>query len=352
MFSKVRKILTRYFAEMRWYTVVLALTFYAVSSWLLLFLVGEKDLLIVSDFLYWLVVTGSTVGYGDLSPSTPAGKYIVSFYVIPVGLSIFALVIGRIAAWVSEQWRKGVRGLKTLEVKNHILVIGWNEQRTIQLLNLLLKEKIETVDKPDIVLCVRVDIDNPMPGLIEFVKVHSFNRDDEMNRACVSDASVIILDNPEDDLTMTTALYCSQRNPDGHLIAYFKDESLVGLLQQHCPNVECTPSVAVEMLAKSAFDPGSSMLHHDLLTVQDGQAQYSITIPKSIDNLAVSALFVNLKQHYDATLIGHVDADQTHQVTLNPNFNESLKAGDKIFYIAALRLKNVDWQLLSREQNV
>jgi voltage-gated potassium channel len=349
MFTKVRRILTRYFAEMRWYTIVLALIFYGVTSWILLFLVGEKDLLVLSDFLYWLVVTGSTVGYGDISPTTPAGKYIVSFYVIPVGLSIFALVIGRIAAWVSEQWRKGVRGLKTLDVKDHILVIGWNEQRTVQLLNLLLKEKIESDNNPDIVLCVRVDIENPMPGLVEFVKVHSFNRDDEMDRASISDASVIILDNPEDDLTMTTALYCSQRNPDANIIAYFKDESLVGLLQQHCPNVECTPSVAVEMLAKSAFDPGSSMLHYDLLTVQDGQAQYSVTLPENIHSIEVSTLFFNLKQHYDATLIGYVSAAERHQVKLNPKFSELIKNGDKVFYIATQRLKQIDWQLLAEK---
>jgi len=49
--------------------------------------------------------------------------------------------------------------------------------------------------------------------------------------------------------------------------------------QQHCPEVECTPSVAVEMLAKSVFDPGSSLLHHDLLDVEEGQAQFSVELP-------------------------------------------------------------------------
>ncbi len=102
-------MLSQYFSEMRWYTILIALSFYTVSSWCLMALAGEDALTNSTDFIYWLVVTGSTVGYGDLSPTTAAGKYIVSLYVIPVGLSFFALVIGRVASWVSFQWLKGVK---------------------------------------------------------------------------------------------------------------------------------------------------------------------------------------------------------------------------------------------------
>ena len=346
-FKQLRRVLELYFAEMRWYTIVLAFLFYAGTSWLLLYFADEEALLPIGEYLYWLMVTSSTVGYGDLSPVTQTGKYVVSFYVIPVGLSIFALVVGRIASWVGRQWTKGVKGLKSLQVNNHILVIGWNDQRTVQLLNLLLKEKAETAEKPEIVLCVQADVENPMPGLVEFVRVNSFNRDEEMDRACVSEASVIIMDNPEDDMTMTTALYCSKRNPDAHSLAYFKDESLVKLLQLHCPNVECTPSVAVELLAKSAFDPGSSLLHWDLLSVQDGQAQFSVPVPENVTSLTVGTIFIKLKQLYNATFIGFVSANNLDSVQLNPDFEHVLTPGDKVFYIAPSRLKNLDWQALS-----
>ncbi|GAA0857910.1 potassium channel family protein [Aliiglaciecola litoralis] len=344
---KVRKVLVRVFSEMRWYSIVLALLFYGLSSWLLLYSANETDLLGSSDFIYWLVVTGSTVGYGDMSPVTDAGKLIVSFYVIPLGLSIFALVLGRVASWVSMQWQKGVKGLKPLNLENHVLVIGWNGQRTLQLLNLLLKERDEVAGRPDIVLCVKADIENPMPDLIEFVKVNSFNHDDSMDRACIQSASVIIMDNPEDDVTMTTALYCSKRNQNAHMLAYFKDESLVELLQNHCPNVECTPSVAVEMLAKSAFDPGSGLIQHDLLTVQDGQAQYSIEVPADAPTFSVDSLFTVLKRDYHATFIGYVEPTIPAKVTLNPDLTEHIQAHYKLFYIAKQRINQLDWQSLA-----
>jgi voltage-gated potassium channel len=343
MFPRLRRMLSRVFAEMRWYSIVLALLFYGCTSWLLLHLAGEESLTHSVDFIYWLVVTGSTVGYGDLSPSTTAGKYLVSFYIIPMGLSIFALVLGRIANWVSNQWQKGARGLKSLDIEDHILVLGWNGHRTIRLLELLIRERTFIKDDPVIVLCVRVDITNPLPGQIEFVKVTTFSNDTDMDRACVAKARVVLMDNPEDDLTMTTALYCSQRNPDAQMVAYFNDESLVSLLQKHCPNVECTPSVAVEMLAKSAFDPGSSLLHHDLLDINHGQAQYSVSIPAQIPPIKVEHIFDTLKRKYRATLIGMSKADERLNIQVNPDLDLMLSPGDKIFYIADERIIDLHW---------
>lgn len=345
---KLKKLCMKYFSELRWYTILWALLFYSVTSWVLLYLANEEALLNLNDYVYWLIVTGSTVGYGDMSPSTPAGKLIVAMYVIPLGLSIFALVIGRIASWVGDQWRRGARGLKSLSVSNHILIIGWNDKRTEQLLKLLIKEKQDTPENPDIVLCVKADIENPRPSEIEFVKVSSFNHDEDMDRACIETASIILIDNPYDDVTLTTALYCSKRNPKAHKVAYFDDESLVGLLRKHCPEIECTPSVAVEMLAKAAFDPGSSLLHHDLLDVEDGQAQFSVDLPDAVNELTVEQLFIGLKKQYDATFIGYSSPDEERKISVNPNFNDLVRAGNKVFYIAAHRINNIDWNSLHK----
>jgi voltage-gated potassium channel len=346
---KTKRVMSRYLSEMRWYIILTFAVIYAASSWLLLYAVGEQDLLESHDFAYWLVVTSSTVGYGDMSPVTSAGKWVVALYIIPMGLSIFALLLGRIAAWVGKQWQRGANGLNALNLENHVLIIGWNGKRTLQLIKLLLIEKANATHNPDIVLCVRADIENPMPSKIDFVKVQSFNNDEDMDRACIETASTIIIDNPQDDMTMTTALYCSKRNPKAHKVAYFDDESLVGLLQKHCPEIECTPSVAVEMLAKSAFDPGSSLLHHDLLDVYEGQAQFSTTIPEHAANITVESVFMALKRRYNATFIGYAEHNNFHNIAVNPSLDDELHAGDKVFYIADKRINDIDWETFDNE---
>ncbi|WP_395340825.1 potassium channel family protein [Ningiella sp. W23] len=344
---KAKRIMSRYLSEMRWYVILAFTAFYALSCWMLLYAAGEQDLLASHDFTYWLIVTGSTVGYGDMSPSTEAGKWIVALYVIPMGLSIFALILGRVASFVGKQWQKGAKGLNSLNLDNHVVIIGWNGKRTMQLLKLLLIEKENSPLDPDILLCVKADIENPMPSKIDFVRVTSFNNDDEMDRACIKEAATIIIDNPHDDMTMTTALYCSKRNKTAHKVAYFDDETLVPLLKVHCPEIECTPSVAVEMLAKSAFDPGSSLLHHDLLDVYDGQAQFSDTIPESAPALSVEAFFLALKKQYNATFIGFASHENMQSISVNPAFDETLYPKDKIFYIADKRIRDIDWKGLN-----
>ena len=344
LLKKLRKILLSTLRKMSWGSVLGIFLFYAASSWFLLLSAGEEALIAPQNFFYWLVVTGSTVGFGDLSPTTTLGKWIVTLYVIPVGLSIFAYMVGRIAAFFVAQWRKGVKGLKQLNESEHILVIGWNGSRTMQLIKLLIKEHETIEESIKIVLCVRADIENPFADKIEFVKVNSFNKDEDMDRCNIDKAAVIIVDNPEDDLTMTTSLYASHRNPSAHILAYFHDESLVKLLNQHCPNVECMPSVAVEMLAKSAIDPGSSVLHHDLLSVDDeGQAQFSYNIPANQSEISVKKVFIGLKQHYGATLIGLAKNSDRTALVLNPDFNQNIAPGDKIYYIAPQRIKQIDW---------
>jgi voltage-gated potassium channel len=345
---KIRKIMLRYFTGSRWYILLGITVFYGALAYVLLDYADESELTSQTNFIYWLIVTASTVGYGDLSPQSEAGKWVVSLYVIPVGLSLFAYVIGHFAASVSDQWKKGVKGLKPVHITDHILVIGWNGQRTLQLLSLLIRERDTSAEQPEIVLCVKADIENPLPGKIEFVHVESFNADSDMDRASVAFASTILIDNPEDDVTMTTALYCAQRNPNAHQVAYFNDDSLVGLLQTHCPKVECTPSVAVEMLAKSAFDPGSSMLHHDLLNVEDGQAQYSITLPDEVETLSFETAFINIKRKYNAILISVAPDGKYQDMLVNPDFDQTIKGGDKVFYIADERIHRIDWNSVAQ----
>lgn len=51
--------------------------------------------------VYWAVVTLTTVGYGDISPSTPVGQFI-SMVIMVLGYSVIAIPTGLIAAGVSK----------------------------------------------------------------------------------------------------------------------------------------------------------------------------------------------------------------------------------------------------------
>lgn len=314
---------------------------YFMLNWLLLFWCKEQALLGINNYIYWTVVTVSTVGYGDLSPTTTMGKYVVALFTIPFGISIFALIISRIAIFSSMHWKNGIRGLRSLHMKNHIVIIGWNNKRTLRLLNLLIAETQQNQQRK-ILLCATENIDNPMPEHIDFVKVTKFNHATEMQRACVDKADIIVIDTKLDDITLTTALFCSSVNKNARIIVYFTDETLSGLLKKHCHRAECVPSLSVEILAKAAMDPGSSILHHELLSAGYGVTQYSVQYPNNAQKIDMNTLFTKFKHHYNATIIATMEKN-THNIIINPDLNTRINPGAIIYYIAKKRINPIDW---------
>ncbi|MDV7105329.1 potassium channel family protein [Vibrio sp. TH_r3] len=311
---------------------------YILISWILLHFAGELDLThSLSVFIYYLVVTASTVGYGDYSPASELGKWVTSLFIIPVGLGLFAIVVGQVASLLVESWRKGIMGKRSLKMNDHILVLGWNEKRTLNMLDMLLHE--EKNSRP-IVLCACVEMENPLPGIIEFVSVSSYVDSVEMARAGISQASVIIIDTPEDDVTLSAALFVSGKNANAHILAYFNNEELSHLLKAHCPNVECIPSVSIEMLAKSAIDPGSSGLHQELLSTTTGMTQYSVVYPSGYPTTTFEILFHSFKKQHDAILIA---VDNGDGLKINPNLSCEVAEGMTLFYISDERVVNINW---------
>jgi len=59
----------------------------------------------VPEAMWWAVVTLTTVGYGDVVPGTPLGKFIAGLVMIS-GLGFFALPIGIIASGFMEEFRR------------------------------------------------------------------------------------------------------------------------------------------------------------------------------------------------------------------------------------------------------
>ncbi len=66
----------------------------------------------IPESIYWAIVTITTVGYGDISPVTPLGKFIASFMMF-VGYGIIAVPTGIVTTEMAISMRNRKHGIET-----------------------------------------------------------------------------------------------------------------------------------------------------------------------------------------------------------------------------------------------
>ena len=107
VFTRMPSLLFAHVALNRlWQICLLAAAMLAVGGAGFLWL--EPDVASYGDGVWLAFTTGATVGYGDLTPSTPASRILAAFIVL-LGYALFSLVTANIAALLVGEDEKKLR---------------------------------------------------------------------------------------------------------------------------------------------------------------------------------------------------------------------------------------------------
>ncbi|MCF6237361.1 MAG: NAD-binding protein [Candidatus Marinimicrobia bacterium] len=120
----------------------------AVAVFSLDYTSDSRSITSLFDAFYWAWVTMTTVGFGDLTPATPAARIaasIMMFFSMAL-ISFFTATISSI--FVARKIREG-KGLEKINYTDHYIICGWNDLAD-ELLESLLKQ--DNVDQTPIVL--------------------------------------------------------------------------------------------------------------------------------------------------------------------------------------------------------
>ncbi|KZN63115.1 potassium channel protein [Pseudoalteromonas luteoviolacea CPMOR-1] len=333
-----------------WQVLVLATVSHMLLTWGLLWLAQEQALLPFNTFVYYYVVTTSTVGYGDLSAASEFGRWVVALVQIPFGLALFGVLLGKVGQEITIWVKKAMKGDKDFShLHDHIIIFGWHATRTEKMIEFILADN-KRIERR-IILAVQEEMEHPLLRYpqVDFVRLASFTDDTELSRTAIQEADKIIVDGKDDDHTFTTALKLSPMVKDtAHISAHFIDETKAQLLRVHCANVECSTAMSAEILVRSMQDPGSSRIQEELLSTLRGDTQFSLQMPSSLAACEFGQLFMFFKEHHNATLLGVAHDRSGQDMDLNPPLNYALKGGDFIHYIAPQRVleKEVAWEQL------
>lgn len=324
--------------EMTWKVILCTFLSYLAIAYVGLTLLGEEALVASAhEFLYFMAVTGSTVGYGDLSPVTPAGKLFVAVFVIFPGVSLFAALLTRVALGLSRTVLKKAHGKHRIMTANHMVIVGHNTHTE----KLVRQLRAETSENQRIALCVdtRSPDRNPLVELgVDYFRADSLQDERLYQNACIDTAKTVIVDIEDDNETSVVCMYlASVVGPQCTITAYVKNDMVGQVLEVHCPSINVIPTMQQNMLIKAATDPGSEEIVRKLINSGHGQTQYSMTIPDGVADIEAGVLANKLRQYCGATLIG-LRRPTEELPRLNPDYQERIPSDSSIYYIAPNRL--------------
>lgn len=291
----------------------------------------------IFDSSWWFIVTVTTVGYGDMSPASTGGK-ILAMMVMIGGIGSIALVIGNVSESIINAGRNKMKGSSKLNKKNHIVIFGYREHETRQLIEEILADANQS--KRRLVFCSSKVEENPFPDMDAVFIRGELTSDDVLERACVAYADKILIHGHSDHQTMAIAVAVFNVNKEAHIVAYLESPDIARLLKGMNPRISCIEPFNVPMMVQEMQDPGVIDVIKLLFSNLVGDVIYRVDIPDGEYSLPFEALFKLFKEKHGATVIGVIDSGPI----INPPSNFIVKAGMALILIAGKRPANVNWE--------
>lgn len=332
--GRLTRALARHVRRVSWLAVLLALLVHMGVTWALLVLAGESALVAPQAFPYYYMTTATTIGYGDLSPQTTAGRLIVAFLLMPGAVAFFAAVLAKTSASLASYLRRHLVGRMTYEqMRGHTVLVGWRGAASDRLVDLLLSDTA-TDDEGLVLVACELD-ENPRPEQMRFVAAGNYADSPVYARASLQGADRIIIHTPSDDQSLAAVLAVMAHAPNAHVVAHFEGPDALQLVRSHYPQVECTRPMSAEVIARAAQDPGSSIIALELLSTATGPTQFSVAMPTGI---ATSACQVaRCFKDQSALFLGMRESDVA-PVQINPPDDQPVREGNILYYLARQRI--------------
>jgi voltage-gated potassium channel len=335
--SQLFKTLYAQLTRLSWWSLLAAFAIHYLIAAKLMWLAESGEITEVVAFFYYYVTTATTVGYGDISPKTAEGRLLASLWIMPGGIILFTTSITKFVHYLSNVWRRRMCGEADYSyLQGHIVILGWQGLRTQRMVEEITHDFDST--QREIVVCSTKDIENPMPTVVKFVRDTALSERGLHERAGTAGAAIIIALGHDDNDTLAAALAASAYNRSGHLVAHFQQQAFADLLTAHCPQAEAMVSSDTTMLVRAAQDPGSSRVHHELLSIMTGNTLFSGRLPQNVPPTTYGELMAEYKSRYNATVVAVADDAQGNGLTLNAPASQQVGPEQVVYYIAERRI--------------
>ena len=225
---------------------------------------------------YWAIITMATIGYGDVTPQSPAGR-IVAMVAAVAGISTFTALVSIIAeSFISSTLRR-MLGMQKVGYSGHYVIIGRGSSIPSFVRELLRAIVSGEAEVRPIVVVFPSEEERRKVELPEEVEVliGDPTNPETLERAHVKEASYVVLALEDDSKAVFTTLMVKKASKARVLVEVLSEESSELLKQAGADRVIVSRSLAGRLLASSIFEPEVVDVIDDLTTALGG---YDLTV--------------------------------------------------------------------------
>ncbi|MFQ5588463.1 MAG: potassium channel family protein [Nitrospiria bacterium] len=290
------------------------------------------------DALWWSFVTITTVGYGDVTPTTVGGR-VTGVIVMVFGIGLLGMFTATVASIFVEGKLKEGKGLKTITDTGHFIVCGWNYKAAEILEELRADRKI--ADRP-IVLLADLPEKPVADDNLRFVAGAVTN--DGLQKANLPEAAgVLILSDESLDAQSRDAkvVFNTLTIRALHSKIYICAEITDAKNAQHCKMAGANEIVVIgalssHLLVQAALDHGITHMITELVSNRAGSSLYKITPPANLIGRPFVEALPEMKRQHNAIPIAIESKDENRFIS-NPPMTYEVRPDDLFVIISEQR---------------
>ena len=305
---------------------------------------AQPELTLV-DSIWWAMVTMTTVGYGDYSAQTFAGRFLISYPCMLLGIGIIGYLVGIVAETMLERGSRKKKGLLKISMKDHLIICNFPGEQKILRVWAEIKRAKAYADCEIVLVTNKID-DLPAVLLKEkflFVKGDPVSEETLMQANVLNCAGVVILAeniNDSDSDTKTCAIGTKiemierESNIPIRVVVEMGSMDNAKMMQRSkVDGIVSADGVMDALIAQEFLYPGLQQVFHEVLSNVSGSQFY--ILETRFKGLAFGEL-----QHKAVACnqnIQIVGLNRAGQSVMNPDKKEIVTDTDKLIVLADSR---------------
>lgn len=287
------------------------------------------------DWMWWSIVTLTTVGYGDITPDSAVGRA-VGIVLMFFGIGLLGMFTATVAGIFVEKKLKKERGMGSLELEDHIILCEWNYR-----MQEILKELRHDPHHSDTPIALLADVDVKPVDDENLFFIQGKITEENLKRANIQTATTVVIlgddqleADARDAMVVLATLAVESVNPSAYTIVELVNEENVRHCQRaHADEIVVGAEFSSHLIANAAVDHGITKVFSDILSSRCGNDLQKVSVPDGLAGREFLAVISSMKRDSNSIVLA---VQRGEEVITNPKADFKVEKNDNLIVIASV----------------